>query len=377
MAKFSVGGDDEDGDGKRPSNKYYSRLPKKTRKFDPVAEKASAATSNAVNPRSTSVAPQPPLVRESQPEKRRSFKRTCCSEPSEGEDEVVEPQTAGCGGGIRPTEARGNTTPNGNGNGIESVERRVDARTPLSVTLTDPDVLDCPICFEPLNPPVYQCKNGHISCEPCCIETTYKCATCSNPIGYNRCRAIENVLDSVRISCPNMQHGCKESLYYGKKLDHEKTCIYSPCFCPHPDCKYSALPSSVYSHFPTHKSNSSRLFLFNIGFSVWLDSSSSTSQKHVFLQETIDQTLFVLNRFIEHRGSLVSVVCIAPVSSERRYSYEVTATNGKSYVKLRSVAEMTPRWTGQCQENEYLLVPNAFMPSDGQMKLTVKIRTVG
>ncbi|KAL6587871.1 hypothetical protein OROMI_000849 [Orobanche minor] len=163
MAKPSVGGDDEDGDGKKPSNNR--RLPKKTRISDPVVntpKKASAAASNGVNPRSTYVAPQSSLVRESQPEKRKSFKRACCSESSEDEDELVEPQTAQCGGGIQPTEARVNSTPNGNGNGIESVERRVDAPTPLSVTLTDPDGLDCPICFEPLNPPVYQINDARM-----------------------------------------------------------------------------------------------------------------------------------------------------------------------------------------------------------------------
>ncbi|XP_073294257.1 uncharacterized protein [Primulina huaijiensis] len=31
-----------------------------------------------------------------------------------------------------------------------------DAPAPITVTLTDPDVLDCPICLDPLSPPVYQ-----------------------------------------------------------------------------------------------------------------------------------------------------------------------------------------------------------------------------
>ncbi|XP_073280200.1 uncharacterized protein [Primulina huaijiensis] len=89
-----------------------------------------------------------------------------------------------------------------------------DAPAPVTVTLTDPDVLDCPICFEPLSPPVYQCENGHISCPSCCIKMKNKCGTCSRAIGYCRCRAMEKVLESVKIACKNKQHGCGETINY-------------------------------------------------------------------------------------------------------------------------------------------------------------------
>ncbi|BBN68995.1 hypothetical protein Prudu_682S000700 [Prunus dulcis] len=36
------------------------------------------------------------------------------------------------------------------------------------VTLTDPELFDCPICYEPLTIPVYQCdQNSHIACSSC------------------------------------------------------------------------------------------------------------------------------------------------------------------------------------------------------------------
>ncbi|KAL6521543.1 hypothetical protein OROGR_018112 [Orobanche gracilis] len=69
----------------------------------------------------------------------------------------MEQQTMGSRDRLQPTEAVVNSTPNRNGKVTELVEHCEDAPAPLSVTLTDPDVLDCPICFEPLSPPVYQC----------------------------------------------------------------------------------------------------------------------------------------------------------------------------------------------------------------------------
>ncbi|PQQ07984.1 putative E3 ubiquitin-protein ligase SINA-like 6 [Prunus yedoensis var. nudiflora] len=80
----------------------------------------------------------------------------------------------------------------------------------LVFTLADPEVLDCLICYEPLTIPVFQCENGHIACSSCCTKSKNKCPSCSMPIGYNRCRAIEKILESIRISCQNIKHGCKE-----------------------------------------------------------------------------------------------------------------------------------------------------------------------
>ncbi|KAK9197076.1 hypothetical protein WN943_005210 [Citrus x changshan-huyou] len=40
--------------------------------------------------------------------------------------------------------------------------KRVYRSGSVSITLADSDVLDCPICFGPFRPPVYQCENGHI-----------------------------------------------------------------------------------------------------------------------------------------------------------------------------------------------------------------------
>ncbi|KAL6211784.1 hypothetical protein ACLB2K_017007 [Fragaria x ananassa] len=61
----------------------------------------------------------------------------------------------------------------------------------IVITLTDSGLLDCPICFEPLTIPVYQCDpNGHIACSLCSIKIDNKCPFC------NRCRAIEKVVES-------------------------------------------------------------------------------------------------------------------------------------------------------------------------------------
>ncbi|KAL0424048.1 UNVERIFIED_CONTAM: putative E3 ubiquitin-protein ligase SINA-like 6 [Sesamum radiatum] len=213
------------------------------------------------------------------------------------------------------------------------------------------------------------CENGHIACASCCIKMRNKCASCSWPIGYNRCRALEKVLESIRVSCRNMQHGCTESLNYSKKLDHEKTCKYAPCSCPHPDCNYVGLPKSLYTHFAAQHSRSSTQFRFNYGFPISLDNS----QTHVFLQEKTESILFILNRSFEPLGSFVNVMCIAPTSFKREFSYELTAKDGFSSIKLKTIAESTPQWITQPPVKKCVLVPNDFITSAGQLKLEVTI----
>ncbi|KAL8472681.1 hypothetical protein ACS0TY_029773 [Phlomoides rotata] len=89
----------------------------------------------------------------------------------------------------------------------------------LTMTLPDRVLLDCPICFQALCSPVYQCENGHIACASC--RTTLlknNCPHCRLPIGNIRCRAIEEILESGRVLCEYAPYGCLESFSYNKKL---------------------------------------------------------------------------------------------------------------------------------------------------------------
>ncbi|KAL0431373.1 UNVERIFIED_CONTAM: E3 ubiquitin-protein ligase SINA-like 10 [Sesamum radiatum] len=420
MARFSVGGDD---DGNEEGSSNNRPLPKRPRTSVPIVytlKRASAsstnsggraASSNSQNPLSTATAPQPPLERELRPEEPTAVDEESeeesdvgsdseLSDSSEEESEEEEEEEADqlnleMEFDFQSTDPLLTSGSTGNGTGRGSVPARGDASAPVSVTLADPDVLDCPICLEPLSQPVYQsdlisylnwfmgivyallvlenlglsfhhglvgvagigtvdakpsyeganggalkefkdivyCENGHIACASCCIKMRNKCASCSWPIGYNRCRALEKVLESIRVPCRNTQHGCTESLNYSKKLDHEKICKYAPCSCPHPDCNYVGLPKCLYTHFATQHSRSSTQFGFNYGFPISLDNS----QTHVFLQEKTENMLFILNRSFEPLGSFVNVMCI---QLHQEFSYELTAKDGFSSIKLKTIAEM-------------------------------------
>ncbi|KAL6520144.1 hypothetical protein OROHE_017287 [Orobanche hederae] len=213
---------------------------------------------------------------------------------------------------------------------------------PLSATLTDLDVLDCPICSEPLCSPVYQV-------------------------------VLEKVLESVTVPCLNKLYGCTETLNYNQKVDdHLKTCKHAPCSCPYITCKYIGMSKSVYAHFARLHSRCSKQFVLGTVISISLDNY----QNHVFLQERIHNTCFILNRTINKSlGSLVNVVCIAPISANGSFLYDLKAKiNEDTSMKIETSVECITKWTPGACSRKCLLIPIDLIGIMAQLKLELIIR---
>ncbi|KAK4366317.1 hypothetical protein RND71_014197 [Anisodus tanguticus] len=240
----------------------------------------------------------------------------------------------------------------------------------VSVTLSDPDVLDCPICLESLSVPVFQCENGHIACASCCIKIANKCPSCCWPIGYNRCRAIEKVLESVKVSCINQRYGCKEILSYSKKTDHENACIYVPCSCPFRGCDFVGTSTNVYAHFSEKHGSSAEHIFFNAVHPIYI---VEKNQRYQILQMRTEGIIFIINHASDRLGSAVNIICVGPASQKRRFIYELLATDGESSFKLESVAESIPSWSENCALKKFLFIPRDVVNSSARLKLDVCI----
>lgn len=82
-----------------------------------------------------------------------------------------------------------------------------------------------------------QCALGHVLCSPCSdkLRDAGKCHLCgvATPGGYQRCHAMERVVDSVRSPCPRAPYGCAARPVYHALQDHVLTaCAHAPCHCP-------------------------------------------------------------------------------------------------------------------------------------------------
>ena len=224
-----------------------------------------------------------------------------------------------------------------------------------------------------------QCDNGHLSCSACCRtlkKTT--CPTCSLPIGKNQSLAVEKVLKSIKISCKNITYGCKETIRFDKKYDHESfMCIHQPCSCPQHGCEFLASSKILYLHYYEKHLHSAINFNYNSFFTVPI----KKGVKNVILQESTDKTLFVLNYGVQSIGSVANIICIAQKSSKKCFSYELVAWKGDNSVKLESLTKSKQsyfpclQWSWYLYSTAFLLVPSYFLDSSGGHNFQVCIRS--
>ncbi|KAF7850845.1 hypothetical protein BT93_L4963, partial [Corymbia citriodora subsp. variegata] len=222
----------------------------------------------------------------------------------------------------------------------------------LEVTLTDPDVFDCAVCIEPLTIPVFQCDNGHIACSSCCRKISNKCPSCSMPIGYNRCRAMEKVLESVQMTCPNAKFGCNQKFGYHMKNDHEKMCPFAPCSCPFSSCNYIGSFRMSAKHLSTEHGASPTSFRFNFNISL---SMNVETEVHL-LKEEREDVFFVLKNETVDLGSKIKISCIGPLPKVA-YLYDIATNSRESSLKLHTRTKSVSDFEYNPNPEPYLLVP--------------------
>ncbi|CAN6934073.1 unnamed protein product [Brassica oleracea] len=157
----------------------------------------------------------------------------------------------------------------------------------------DVDVLDCPVCFEQLTIPIFQCDNRHMVCSSCCSKLRDIFPTCASPIGHIRCRGTETVIESVFLPCINAELGCAEKVSFLKESTHKKECSFSLCSCPVQDCNYTGSYTDLYDHYAIY-----------------------THQDSMGRGEFDMKLLFAVQCFREPYGVYVTISCIAPSSPE-------------------------------------------------------------
>ncbi|KAJ8712678.1 hypothetical protein PYW08_007982 [Mythimna loreyi] len=120
------------------------------------------------------------------------------------------------------------------------------------------DVLDCPTCQARYGMRIFQCDNGHSSCEDC-KNRRRLCGICKKPLTNRRNYDIENHISQTKAPCPHKSEGCK---LYIKMIDmesHVKECPFKEQNCPLTEvfgtCHWKGKLSEISSHFDSMHAN--------------------------------------------------------------------------------------------------------------------------
>ncbi|PRP84907.1 hypothetical protein PROFUN_07561 [Planoprotostelium fungivorum] len=111
----------------------------------------------------------------------------------------------------------------------------------------DDTFFECPICQEPYNYAVETPCCGKCYCRDCLFQWLDKsadCPECRQPIkSREECkpnRAIQRMISSIPIPCPNAGSGCQDIINRGNVETHRTHCLYEPVLC-----KWSKLCGSI------------------------------------------------------------------------------------------------------------------------------------
>ncbi|GBP32828.1 E3 ubiquitin-protein ligase SIAH1 [Eumeta japonica] len=93
-------------------------------------------------------------------------------------------------------------------------------------------LLECPVCLEFMEPPMSQCRRGHLVCSSCRARII-SCPICRTAFSSVRNRAMEAVSEIVRYPC---RHGCGRETRLRRRETHEANCANRTYSCPVVSC---------------------------------------------------------------------------------------------------------------------------------------------
>ena len=127
-------------------------------------------------------------------------------------------------------------------NGIEGLDLgNVDSKKILNL-------LECPVCYDYITPPIKQCVKGHLVCSSCYQKLT-NCPTCRGELSNERNLILEKIAPFLKYPCRYYTFGCKESVLLAKKELHERLCPFVVVNCPfHAKCPWAGSLNDIEHH---------------------------------------------------------------------------------------------------------------------------------
>jgi len=110
--------------------------------------------------------------------------------------------------------------------------------------------LECPVCARISLPPIMQCRNGHVTCNPCRLKVQ-SCPMCREIDIDIRNLFAEKAVTFMSIPCEFKTYGCRVEIQYKDKESHERVCKFRPYICPYIECDHKLAADAVVVHVST------------------------------------------------------------------------------------------------------------------------------
>jgi len=135
---------------------------------------------------------------------------------------------------------------------VENGAANVDDKAAAAIVLPEDlkQNLECPVCARISLPPIMQCRNGHVTCNPCRLKVQ-SCPMCREIDIDIRNLFAEKAVTFMSIPCEFKQFGCRIEIQYKEKESHERVCKFRPYICPYIECDHKLAADAVVEHVST------------------------------------------------------------------------------------------------------------------------------
>ena len=194
------------------------------------------------------------------------------------------------------------------------------------------DVLECPVCYQELYSPIFQCNNGHPVCATC-RPRVRACPVCKSWMYHVRALTLEKIVRELPRPCRYMAGGCTERLGAANRAHHERCCPRRPARCVEAlvACGWKGPLPEARAHLWKEHELAGRLhramhgrFSFSVG----------CVGQEKFLEDTAESVLF--RCLIRAERGKLHFLCHALVAADRAgmYVFRVLVTNRCSERRL-------------------------------------------
>lgn len=180
-------------------------------------------------------------------------------------------------------------------------------------------LFECPVCFDYVLPPIFQCESGHLICTQCKPKVAC-CPSCRGPLGGVRNLAMEKVAETVQFPCKYVHSGCILRFLHKAKRAHEEMCEYRPysCPCPGTSCKWHGNLDLVLDHLLTAHKTITTLHGEDIVF-LATDINLPGAVDWVMMQSCFDHYfMLVLEKQERHEGHQQFFAVVQIIGTEKQ-----------------------------------------------------------
>lgn len=180
--------------------------------------------------------------------------------------------------------------------------------------------LECPICFEYMLSPIYQCLNGHSICKDCKVKIQ-ECPMCKTAIQDTKNFALEKMTKYLTYPCKFYKSGCHYSAKASDISKHEDSCEFGPYDCPLAEivnCDWKSNINEIIEHVENNHNDN---LLKNDKVDGTYNKESGF-HRQVYLIK-FKKRIFKLHYKYENSKLYWAVQLIGPVEECKKYNFEI------------------------------------------------------